>query len=227
MTISVVHYVTATGKDLYQAWLDRLKDRTAKLAIVRRVIRIELGDLGDHKLIGDGVSELRIDVGPGYRVYLAASGRRLSFSSLPGRRAPRSATSRRRRRIGRISNNAMTKAKAKAKVPPYVSHEEATVSMFREDPELAAEYLNSVLADGDRKELLRAMRYLSTAFGGVAGVAKATKLNARTLYRTLSEHGNPELDTFTALLKAMGMRITVAPIKSAKPTRSRVAQKAA
>jgi putative addiction module killer protein len=75
MTISVVHYVTATGKDLYQAWLDRLKDRTAKLAIIRRVIRIELGDLGDHKLIGDGVSELRIDVGPGYRVYYGSVGK--------------------------------------------------------------------------------------------------------------------------------------------------------
>jgi putative addiction module killer protein len=69
MKLSVVHYVTETGKDLYQSWLDRLKDRTAKIAITRRVIRIELGDLGDHKRIGDGVSELRIDVGPGYRVY--------------------------------------------------------------------------------------------------------------------------------------------------------------
>lgn len=69
MNLSVVHYVTETGKDLYQAWLERLKDKTDRAAITRRVIRIELGDLGDHKAIGDGVSELRIDVGPGYRVY--------------------------------------------------------------------------------------------------------------------------------------------------------------
>jgi len=41
----------------------------AKAAVTKRVIRIELGDLGDRKRIGDGVSELRIDVGPGYRVY--------------------------------------------------------------------------------------------------------------------------------------------------------------
>ena len=69
MKLSVVHYVTETGKNLYQTWLGRLKDKTAKAAITRRIIRIELGDLGDHKRIGDGVSELRIDVGPGYRVY--------------------------------------------------------------------------------------------------------------------------------------------------------------
>lgn len=113
----------------------------------------------------------------------------------------------------------MTKAKPKAKVLPHVSHEDATVSMFRDDPELAAEYLNQVLADGERQELLLAMRYLATAFGGVSGVARATKLNARTLYRTLSEHGNPELETFTSLLKVMGLRLAVAPIKPARGRR--------
>jgi probable addiction module antidote protein len=100
--------------------------------------------------------------------------------------------------------------------------------MFRGDPELAAEYLNQVLADGTQAELLLAMRYLASAFGGVPGVARATKLNARTLYRTLSEHGNPELATFKSLLKAMGMRIAVMPLKStAASTRRSVANKTA
>jgi putative addiction module killer protein len=75
MNTSVIHYVTSAGKDLYQTWLARLKDKTARAAITRRVIRIELGDLGDHKGVGDGVSELRIDVGPGYRVYYGSVGR--------------------------------------------------------------------------------------------------------------------------------------------------------
>lgn len=103
---------------------------------------------------------------------------------------------------------------------PYISQEELTIAMFREDPELAAEYLNQVLADGTQDELLIAMRYLTSAFGGVPAIARATKLNARTLYRTLSKHGNPELHTFTSLLKAMGMRIAVAPVKS--PVKARV-----
>ena len=110
--------------------------------------------------------------------------------------------------------------KAKTKIPPYVAHEASTVSMFREDPELAAEYLNQVLTDGTREELLLAMRYLAEAFGGVSGVARATKLNARSLYRTLSARGNPELDTLMSLLKLMGMRIAVAPIES--PVKVRV-----
>ena len=113
----------------------------------------------------------------------------------------------------------MTKAKTTAKELPHVSNEEATVAVFRDDPELAAEYLNQVLADGKREELLLAMRYLTTAFGGVSGVARATKLNARTLYRTLSEHGNPELDTLTSLLKAMGLRLAVTPLKRPRAKR--------
>lgn len=75
MTLSVVHYRTATGKIPYQDWLQRLRDKTAKAAVIRRIIRIELDDLGDHKRVGDGVSELRIDVGPGYRVYFGVMGK--------------------------------------------------------------------------------------------------------------------------------------------------------
>jgi probable addiction module antidote protein len=115
----------------------------------------------------------------------------------------------------------MTRTKPKTKVLPYVSHEGSTVSMFRDDPALAAEYLNQVLEDGTREEFLLAMRYLATAFGGVPGVARATKLNARSLYRTLSARGNPELDTFMSLLKLMGMRIAVAPLKSPVKARTR------
>ena len=74
MKLSLRHYRTSTGKIPYQEWLAKLKDKTAKAAVVRRSIRIELGDLGDHKGVGDGVSEIRIDVGPGYRLYYGVVG---------------------------------------------------------------------------------------------------------------------------------------------------------
>ena len=75
MKLFVEHYRTATGKIPYLQWLTKLTDRTAKAAVIRRSIRIELGDLGDHKSLGDGVWELRIDVGPGYRVYYGMAGK--------------------------------------------------------------------------------------------------------------------------------------------------------
>jgi putative addiction module killer protein len=77
-TYRIEHYLSADGqKDLYIDWLRRLRDAQAKVAIIRRVARIEQGKFGDHKFCRDGVWELRVDVGPGYRVYYGQSGQRL------------------------------------------------------------------------------------------------------------------------------------------------------
>lgn len=74
----IEHYLTADEqKDLYIEWLRRLHDHQAKVAIIRRVAWLEQGNFGDRKFCRDGVWELRIDLGPGYRVYYAQAGRRL------------------------------------------------------------------------------------------------------------------------------------------------------
>lgn len=74
----IEHYLVADSrKDLYLDWLRRLRDHQAKVTVVRRVARIEQGNFGDHKFCRDGVWELCIDVGPGYRVYYALSGWRV------------------------------------------------------------------------------------------------------------------------------------------------------
>ena len=104
----------------------------------------------------------------------------------------------------------------------HIGHDEATAAMFRDDPQFAAEFLNAVLADGDKTELMVAMRQLALAFGGVANVAKMAKLHPKTLYRTLSENGNPELSTLTQLLKVMGLRLAIEPMPAPR-TRRRVA----
>ena len=92
------------------------------------------------------------------------------------------------------------------------THEEATIASFRRDPHFAAEYLNTVLEEGDQQELMTALRYMAKAFGGVSRLAEQAELNATTLYRTLSPRGNPELKSLRALLKAMGMRLAVQPL---------------
>jgi len=93
------------------------------------------------------------------------------------------------------------------------SHEDATVESFRKDPAFAAEYLNSILEDGDQEELMLALRRMSKAFGGVQKLAGQAKLNANTFYRTLSPKGNPELRSLRAVLRAMGMQLTVRPLR--------------
>ena len=70
----VRHYLTEDERDLYQEWLKKLRDPIAKLQVVRRVNRVESGNFGDHKFCREGVWELRIDQGAGYRVYYALAG---------------------------------------------------------------------------------------------------------------------------------------------------------
>jgi len=60
--------------EVFAKWLDGLRDARAKARILLRLRRLSLGNFGDWKLVGDSVSELRIDYGPGYRVYLTRRG---------------------------------------------------------------------------------------------------------------------------------------------------------
>ncbi len=71
------HYVTPDEKDIFLDWLKRLRDTTAKIQIVKRINRIELGNFGDHRFCRDGVFELRVNVGPGYRVHYAIAGQEI------------------------------------------------------------------------------------------------------------------------------------------------------
>lgn len=95
-----------------------------------------------------------------------------------------------------------------------LSRDEAMAKVFQEDPEYAVELLNSILEDGDQGELLITLRQLTKAFGGVAKVAEKSQLNGSHLYRVLSASGNPEISSFTAILKTMGLRLAVLPISS-------------
>lgn len=59
----------------FEAWISNLKDRHAQLRVNARIRRLSMGNPGDVKPVGSGVSEMRIDYGPGYRVYFMRRGR--------------------------------------------------------------------------------------------------------------------------------------------------------
>jgi len=67
-------YTDSEGHAPYEYWLGALPDRLARAKIRARLARVEAGNLGDCKPLRDGVQELRIDHGPGYRVYLSRQG---------------------------------------------------------------------------------------------------------------------------------------------------------
>lgn len=74
MTVRIEVYQTADGKQPFTTWLRGLKDEQARSRIRVRLARLQLGNFGDCKSVGGGLLELRIDHGPGYRVYLARRG---------------------------------------------------------------------------------------------------------------------------------------------------------
>jgi len=88
-------------------------------------------------------------------------------------------------------------------------HDDAMAVVYRDDPAYAVLLLNAILEDGDQSEFLIALRQMAKAFGGVQAVAEQAQLNATQLYRTLSPEGNPALNNFSAILKAMGLRLAV------------------
>jgi putative addiction module killer protein len=72
--VELRYYQTSAGRAPFADWLQGLNDRQARTRIEARLARVAVGNLGDVETVGEGVMELRIDWGPGYRVYFARVG---------------------------------------------------------------------------------------------------------------------------------------------------------
>lgn len=73
--VEIRHYVAHSGRDVFDDWLTELRDSRAQAKIAARINRLAAGNFGDCKALREGVYELRIDWGPGYRVYYGLLGR--------------------------------------------------------------------------------------------------------------------------------------------------------
>ncbi|MDP2759989.1 MAG: putative addiction module antidote protein [Sideroxyarcus sp.] len=96
-----------------------------------------------------------------------------------------------------------------------VSHHDREVAELRADRELAVEYLKAAMESldnpDDRAAGLLALRTVVEAYGGLGAVAAEAGISRESLYRTLSAKGNPTLKTLLAVLKAVGMKLSVEP----------------
>jgi putative addiction module killer protein len=84
------YYVTDDGKIPFKEWLDDLKDIPGRAKIRIRLDRVRLGNLGDSRSVGEGVCELKVDYGPGYRIYFAREGKRIILLLLGGDKSTQS-----------------------------------------------------------------------------------------------------------------------------------------
>jgi probable addiction module antidote protein len=78
-----------------------------------------------------------------------------------------------------------------------------------EDQEFAAAYLNEVLSMNDRKALLIALKDVVDARGGIGELAGKVRLQRQSIYKILSEKGNPTLETLGEILQQLGLRLAV------------------
>ena len=106
-----------------------------------------------------------------------------------------------------------------SKITAAVSHHEAELAELRADRELAVAYLKVAMESldnpEDRAAGLLALRTVAEAYGGLGTVAAEAGISREALYRALSPKGNPTLKTLLAVLKTVGMRLSVEPEKPA------------
>jgi putative addiction module killer protein len=81
---AIEYYLTEKGEKPFKEWLDRLKDVSARQKVRIRLDRVRLGSLGKNRSVGEGVFELKVDYGPGYRVYYAIEKRTIILLLLGG-----------------------------------------------------------------------------------------------------------------------------------------------
>lgn len=80
---------------------------------------------------------------------------------------------------------------------------------YLKTPEELAAYLEAAMEDEDERVLLLALRNAASSIGGMTELSRRTGLSRETLYRTLSEDGNPKFSTLRAILKAFGLTLSV------------------
>lgn len=202
--------VVQTGE--FDSWIRKHKDRQGKLRILKRIDRLANGNPGDVAPVGNGVSELRLAVGPGYR-------------STTCRRATRwrcccvAATSRRSRRTSRRHTNwpmrgerirdtrkdmSMTKSD---KYTPF------DVADYLDDLDDVAGYLKLALEESaeDPSAVPRALGVIARS-RNMSELARRVGMSRDGLYKALSEEGNPTWSTILKVTSALGLRFELHPV---------------
>jgi putative addiction module killer protein/probable addiction module antidote protein len=193
----IVLYADEDGNEPFQAWIDSLRDPKSRRRIISRLFRVQQGNYGDVKPIGDGLSELRIFFGPGYRVYFGEDAGTLLLSFAGAIRIAKAAILRTLKLIGRSIKAVRT----------LRTLDEFTERYFRDHPEEVDDYLMEIFQDfaedNDTGALLASLRVIARV-RGISDMAQKTGMTRQGLQKALSSDGNPRLGNVISIMKAMG-----------------------
>lgn len=156
------------------------------------------------KPVGEGVSELRVDYGPGYRVYCIQRGATVIVLLAGGDKRTQQKDIKQALELARdLQESGM--AKTKTQIWDVANHLET-----KED--LAA-YLEAALEDGDSALIAAALGDIARS-RGMTQISRDTGLGRESLYKALSVEGNPEFTTILKVFRALGLRLQVTPLES-------------
>ena len=189
----------------FSDWL-RLRDANAFARIVGRIRRMEMGNAGDTRGVGHGILEMRIDYGPGYRIYYVHRGAQIVILLCGGRQA-------------HATPGYQTGSEAGGDiVMPKTTRFDAADYLDTEERQVA--YIAAALESGDADFIRDALGLVARA-RGMGGIAKKAGLNRESLYKALGEAGNPEFGTVMRIVRALGLTLSARPVASGQTSKRR------
>jgi probable addiction module antidote protein/putative addiction module killer protein len=187
--------------EVYATWFARLRDREARARIDVRIRRLSLGNPGDVGPVGEGVSELRIDYGPGYRVYFVQRGSALVILLSGGDKSTQD-------RDIQIALELARSVWVVNMAQKVIETRSWDATEHLETEEDMAAYLDAALEDGDPALVVAALGDIARA-KGMSQIAREAGLGRESLYKALSASGNPEFATILKVVRALGLRLHV------------------
>lgn len=181
-----------------------MRDERAKARISQRIDRLAMENPGDVKSVGEGISELRIDYGPGYRVYFVRDGVIVLLCGGD------------KRTQSKDIERAKTLARTLKEQPMTLVTREYDSARYLESEESIAEYIAAASESGDPHELAMALGIVAKA-RGVTDLARQTGLTRQAIYKALNGDGNPELGTIAKVADALGFRLSLLPKSPVRP----------
>lgn len=200
-------------------WLNGLSDTRARSRILVRIERLASGNPGGIKPVGEGVSELRIDYGPGYRVYFVKRGQEMIILLAGGDKGIQTKDI---KTAICLAQNLWEDTMTKTVTTRY------DVAEHLRTPEDMAAYLEACLeeANGDAAFVAKALGDIARA-KGMSQVARDAGVSRESLYKALSGERIPSFDTILKVTKALGLKLHAEAAVLAQQDASSDAQKTA
>jgi probable addiction module antidote protein/putative addiction module killer protein len=179
-----------------------LDDQKAKARILARLRSATFGNFGDCEPVGEGVSEMRIHVGAGYRVYYMRRGSTFYVLLAGGIKASQT------KDIAKAKKNGSRIEEGKTMKKRKTTYKAFDAAAYLDNDAVIAEYLSAAAEDPNPDVFVAALGDVAKA-RGMAQIAKDSGLARESLYKALSAGAHPRFETINSVLRALGVKIAV------------------